>query len=125
MMPLSVRLDSGVLKLNEHIFTRLDRLEASAKELSTATGRQCIALQADVRDTTQLQAAVAKTVEKYGRIDFVICGAHNLQVLPPAFIFSANPSELIVRAPRCRCRWELPRADLQPVRERVQDRPRD
>ncbi|KAM5542136.1 hypothetical protein V8D89_004219 [Ganoderma adspersum] len=54
---------------------KLDRLEASAKELSAATGRQCIALQADVRDPKLLQDAVAKTVEKYGRIDFVICGA--------------------------------------------------
>ncbi|KAI1787669.1 NAD(P)-binding protein [Ganoderma leucocontextum] len=54
---------------------KLDRLEASAKELSADTGNQCIALQADVRSTKQLQDAVAKTVEKYGRIDFVICGA--------------------------------------------------
>ncbi|PIL30007.1 hypothetical protein GSI_07918 [Ganoderma sinense ZZ0214-1] len=54
---------------------KLDRLEASAKELAAATGTQCIALQADVRNTKQLQDAVAKTVEKYGRIDFVICGA--------------------------------------------------
>ncbi|TBU41542.1 NAD(P)-binding protein [Dichomitus squalens] len=54
---------------------KLDRLEASAKELSTATGNQCIAVQADVRNPKQLQDAVAKTIEKYGRIDFVICGA--------------------------------------------------
>ncbi len=56
--------------------TRLDRLEASAKELSAATGSQCIPLQGDVRSPQQLQDAVAKTVEKYGRIDFVICGAY-------------------------------------------------
>ncbi|KAI0816892.1 2,4-dienoyl-CoA reductase [Trametes gibbosa] len=54
---------------------KLDRLTASAKELSAATGSQCIPLQADVRDPKQLQDAVAKTVEKFGRIDYVICGA--------------------------------------------------
>ena len=62
-------------------FTRLDRLEASAKELSAATGSQCIAAQADVRNPKQLQDAVAKTIEKYGRIDFVICGVYKPCVL--------------------------------------------
>ncbi|KAG8906605.1 hypothetical protein FRC00_012455, partial [Tulasnella sp. 408] len=54
---------------------KLDRLEASAKELSSATGQRCIAAQADVRSPEQLKAAVAKTVETFGKIDFVICGA--------------------------------------------------
>ncbi|KAL1940523.1 hypothetical protein VTO73DRAFT_7958 [Trametes versicolor] len=54
---------------------KLDRLTASAKELSEATGNQCLPVQADVRDPKQVQDAVAKTVEKFGRIDFVICGA--------------------------------------------------
>lgn len=53
---------------------RLDRLTASAKELSDATGNRCLPVQADVRDPKQVQDAVAKTVEKFGRIDFVICG---------------------------------------------------
>lgn len=54
---------------------KLDRLEATAKELSTATGQRCITAQADVRSPEQLKAAVAKTVETFGKIDFVICGA--------------------------------------------------
>lgn len=54
---------------------RLDRLEATAKKLSNATGQRCIAAQADVRSPEQLKAAVAKTIETFGRIDFVICGA--------------------------------------------------
>lgn len=33
-----------------------------------------LALQADVREPKQLQDAVAITIEKFGRIDFVICG---------------------------------------------------
>ncbi|KAI0364936.1 2,4-dienoyl-CoA reductase [Pilatotrama ljubarskyi] len=54
---------------------KLDRLKASAEELAAATGSQCLAVQADVRHPNQVQEAVAKTVEKFGRIDFVICGA--------------------------------------------------
>ncbi|KAI0329126.1 2,4-dienoyl-CoA reductase [Cubamyces sp. BRFM 1775] len=54
---------------------KLDRLQASAEELAAATGNQCLAVQADVRNPKLLQEAVAKTVEKFGRIDFVICGA--------------------------------------------------
>ncbi|KAG8906222.1 hypothetical protein FRB99_007368 [Tulasnella sp. 403] len=53
----------------------LDRLEAATKELTTATGQRCIAAQADVRKPEQLHAAVQKTIEAFGRIDFVICGA--------------------------------------------------
>ncbi|KAH8091385.1 2,4-dienoyl-CoA reductase [Cristinia sonorae] len=54
---------------------KLDRLTASAEELSKSTGKLCLPVQADVRSPEQLRAAVAKTIEKFGRIDFVICGA--------------------------------------------------
>ncbi|KAF8067047.1 2,4-dienoyl-CoA reductase [Lyophyllum atratum] len=54
---------------------KLDRLTQAAKELSEATGKTCIPAQGDVRDPKTLQEAVRKTVEKFGRIDFVICGA--------------------------------------------------
>ncbi|KAG8984274.1 hypothetical protein FRB94_006186 [Tulasnella sp. JGI-2019a] len=54
---------------------KLERLEASAKELSEKTGGRCIAAQGDVRKTEQLHAAVQKTIDTYGRIDLVICGA--------------------------------------------------
>ncbi|KAF9816455.1 hypothetical protein IEO21_04060 [Rhodonia placenta] len=54
---------------------KLDRLLASAEELSKATGRRCIAAQADVRDPKQLHEAVSKAIKEYGKIDFVICGA--------------------------------------------------
>ncbi|KAH9947333.1 2,4-dienoyl-CoA reductase [Amylocystis lapponica] len=54
---------------------KLDRLTSAAAALSKATGRECLAAQADVRDPKQLKDAVAKTIEKYGHIDFVICGA--------------------------------------------------
>jgi len=54
---------------------KLDRLTQAAKELSGATGQNCIPCQADVRHPKALQEAVAKTIETFGRIDFVICGA--------------------------------------------------
>ncbi|KAJ3553463.1 hypothetical protein NM688_g3600 [Phlebia brevispora] len=54
---------------------KLDRLTKSAEELSQATGRTCIPIQGDVRQPKALQEAVAKTIEKFGKIDFVICGA--------------------------------------------------
>lgn len=54
--------------------SRLDRLVQSAEELSKDTGRECLPVQADVRQPKALQDAVAKTIEKFGRIDFVICG---------------------------------------------------
>ncbi|KAH9846171.1 2,4-dienoyl-CoA reductase [Lenzites betulinus] len=54
---------------------KLDRLTASAQELEAATGARCIPLQADVRDPAQLRAAVQRTLDAFGRIDFVICGA--------------------------------------------------
>lgn len=53
-----------------------DRLGKSAEELSKATGRTCIPAKADVREPEQLREAVAKTISKFGRIDFVICGMH-------------------------------------------------
>ncbi|KAK2462650.1 hypothetical protein APHAL10511_005383 [Amanita phalloides] len=52
-----------------------DRLEQAAKDLSDATRRRCLAAQADVRDPQSLKDAVTMTIEAFGRIDFVICGA--------------------------------------------------
>lgn len=53
---------------------RVDRLTKAAQELSAATGQKCIPAQADVRQPKTLQDAVKKTIEEFGRIDFVICG---------------------------------------------------
>jgi len=53
----------------------LEKAIKSAAELESLTGQKCLAAQADVRKPEQLKEAVAKTLEKFGRIDFVICGA--------------------------------------------------
>ena len=52
----------------------LERLTNTAKELSESTKRTCLAAQADVRRPKELQDAVKRTIERFGRIDFVICG---------------------------------------------------
>ncbi|KAK0462735.1 hypothetical protein IW261DRAFT_1627271, partial [Armillaria novae-zelandiae] len=54
---------------------KLDRLTQAAKELSQATGQVCIPVQADVRQPSAIQDAVTKTIQKFSRMDFVICGA--------------------------------------------------
>jgi len=53
----------------------IDRLTQTSQELSKSTGQICLPVQADVRKREQLRDAVAKTLDKFGRIDFVICGA--------------------------------------------------
>lgn len=53
----------------------IEKLNNSANELSKKTGRQCIAVQADVRDFKSMQNAVVKAMEVYGKIDIVVCGA--------------------------------------------------
>ncbi|UZJ57510.1 hypothetical protein CBS101457_006830 [Exobasidium rhododendri] len=56
---------------------KADRLTAAAKSLEEGArnGTRCIATPGDVRKFEDLQAAVKKTLDTYGRIDFVICGA--------------------------------------------------
>ncbi|WRT70286.1 uncharacterized protein IL334_007284 [Kwoniella shivajii] len=47
----------------------------SAQSLERSTGSKCIATSADVRDPEQLGKAVKETIDKFGKIDYVICGA--------------------------------------------------
>ncbi|KAK0555049.1 peroxisomal 2 4-dienoyl-CoA reductase sps19 [Tilletia horrida] len=55
---------------------KADRLNAAAQELEkTVPGQKCIATPGDVRKVEDLVAAVKKTVETFGKIDFVIAGA--------------------------------------------------
>jgi len=74
---------------------KLDRLTKAAEELSEATGRTCIPAQADVRDPMSLRNAVSKTIEKFGRIDFVICGAAG-NFLAPISGMSENAFRTVV-----------------------------
>ncbi|KAI8140208.1 hypothetical protein BJV82DRAFT_624284 [Fennellomyces sp. T-0311] len=57
------------------ISRNLEKLQKAAQEMSQATGGEIIAIQADVRKPADVERAVAQTVEKYGKIDFLINGA--------------------------------------------------
>ncbi|WFD04591.1 2,4-dienoyl-CoA reductase [(2E)-enoyl-CoA-producing] [Malassezia obtusa] len=54
---------------------KADRLRAAAEQLERDTGSKAIATPADVRKIDTVQEAVKMTVDTFGKIDFVICGA--------------------------------------------------
>ena len=101
-------------------FLRLDRLTDAAKELSAATGRTCIPAQADVRDPKSLRNAVSKTIEKFGRIDFVICGAFLRLTL-----WAPHPLPFFPFVMCNRCSRKLFGSHIRPVRERFSNRDRN
>ncbi|KAL1412715.1 peroxisomal 2 4-dienoyl-CoA reductase sps19 [Vanrija albida] len=70
-------------------------LQESASALQRATGKRCIAAAADVRSVPQIQAAVAKAVEVFGRIDFVVCGAAG-NFLAPIANLSENAFRTVI-----------------------------
>ncbi|ORY87495.1 hypothetical protein BCR35DRAFT_289575 [Leucosporidium creatinivorum] len=59
--------------------TILGRREANirdaAAKLTKDTGKECLGIAGDVRKPESLKAAIEATVKRFGRIDFVICGA--------------------------------------------------
>lgn len=71
---VSQSLHCNLYKLSDTPLS-LERLKSSAEELSKETHKECLAAQADVRKPEQLREAVKKTIERFGRIDFVVCGA--------------------------------------------------
>jgi 2,4-dienoyl-CoA reductase [(3E)-enoyl-CoA-producing], peroxisomal len=42
--------------------------------MTESTGQEVLPVQADVRIPQMLKDAVVKTIEQFGRIDYVICG---------------------------------------------------
>ncbi|KAI8823111.1 2,4-dienoyl-CoA reductase [Fimicolochytrium jonesii] len=78
------------------IFSRsLDKIQDAAKSLSSATGKECIGFAGDVRSYTDLEAAMKKARDHYGKIDIVICGAAG-NFLSPAENLSANGFKTVV-----------------------------
>jgi NADP-dependent 3-hydroxy acid dehydrogenase YdfG len=53
---------------------RVDRLEAVAAEI-VAAGGQALAMAADVTRADEMDAFVARTVERFGRLDVMMCNA--------------------------------------------------
>lgn len=68
---------------------KADRLEAAAKALAEKTGKECIALQCDVREPAAVSAALAKTIETFGKLDILVNGAAG-NFLAPAAMLSPN-----------------------------------
>jgi (+)-trans-carveol dehydrogenase len=60
--------------ISAYDFPGLDDLEETA-ELVRGLGRRCVVRQADVRDSAQLEAAVADGVAELGRLDVVVANA--------------------------------------------------
>ncbi|CAG8530777.1 3260_t:CDS:2 [Paraglomus occultum] len=52
-----------------------DRLDKAAEELKTKTGGQIAGTAADVRDPEQVEKAVGKAIELFGKIDILVNGA--------------------------------------------------
>lgn len=71
------------------------RLEAAANELSEATGRECLATPGDVRDPKQVEAALDRALERFGRLDVVVNGAAG-NFLCPASQLSYNAFKTVL-----------------------------
>jgi NADP-dependent 3-hydroxy acid dehydrogenase YdfG len=68
---------------------RRARLEALAAEIEQVAGT-ALAVQADITDRTQAEAAVQQTVERFGRLDILVNNA-GLMLLGP--VVGADPEE--------------------------------
>jgi peroxisomal 2,4-dienoyl-CoA reductase len=74
---------------------KAERLEAAAKELSSATGRDCLATPGDVRDPKLVEGALEATLDRFGRIDIIVNGAAG-NFLCPASQLSYNGFKTVV-----------------------------
>ena len=68
---------------------KVERLEATAKEMTDATGRECLPIGCDVRDGKVVEAALDQALARFGKIDIVVNGAAG-NFLAPAAQLSYN-----------------------------------
>ncbi|GAA6062153.1 hypothetical protein JCM10212_002365 [Sporobolomyces blumeae] len=74
---------------------RQNVITESAKTLSSETGQACLGVSGDVRQLESLERAVQETVDKFGKIDFVVCGAAG-NFLSPLEGLSANAFKTVM-----------------------------
>lgn len=72
-----------------------ERLGAAAAQLTRDTGSEALATPADVRKPETLADAVRRTVERFGKIDFVVCGAAG-NFMSPIEALSPNAFRTVV-----------------------------
>jgi peroxisomal 2,4-dienoyl-CoA reductase len=72
-----------------------DVLERAAAELSSETGRQVIGVAADVRQPDAIASAIAKTIERFGKLDTLVNGAAG-NFLAPAAALSPNGFRTVI-----------------------------
>lgn len=73
----------------------LEKLENTAKELEAAKGGNCLPLQCDVRDYEQVEAMLAATVAKFGKVDSLLNNAAG-NFISPTERLSANAFDTII-----------------------------
>jgi len=74
---------------------KADVLEATARELSAESGRDVLAVAADVRDPDAIAHAIARTVERFGKLDTLVNGAAG-NFLAPAAALSPNGFRTVI-----------------------------
>jgi NAD(P)-dependent dehydrogenase (short-subunit alcohol dehydrogenase family) len=67
---------------------RREPLEKTAAEVTTVTGRRCLAIATDVREEEQVAALVQRTVDELGRIDILVNCAGGSALAPAAKLTS-------------------------------------
>lgn len=74
---------------------KADRLEAAAEELSSETGKRCVAASGDVRDTAAVERIVDTAMAELGRVDILVNGAAG-NFLCPASQLSYNGFRTVI-----------------------------
>ena len=74
---------------------KADVIDQTARELSAETGREILAVAADVRDPDAIARAVARTIEVFGKLDTLVNGAAG-NFLAPAAALSPNGFRTVI-----------------------------
>jgi peroxisomal 2,4-dienoyl-CoA reductase len=74
---------------------KADVIEQTARELSAETGREILAVATDVRDPDAVARAVARAIEKFGKLDTLVNGAAG-NFLSPAAALSPNGFRTVI-----------------------------
>lgn len=74
---------------------KLEVLEKTAKEMEAATGGRVLAVECDVRDYSQVENVLSKTLSEFGKVDILLNNAAGNFILPTERL-SANAFSTII-----------------------------